>query len=373
MSPMVIHTADLLARTGACALLLLLAGVTARDQGRRPAGWLGAAFALGSAAFAFCSFAGFHNHPRAWAAPILALAAGDNLVFWLFARALFDDGFRLRAWHAGAWGAVVGLDWLLAYGLEPAGSPLAAWIHGLLSLSALGFAVLAVAQTLATWGEDLVEPRRRIRPFVVGAAAAFITVTALVNLAQASGRPSPVLSLAQGLGLLAIVTVAAWSLLRAEDGEGLFASAQPAAPAPAPREASAPGPADAALVASLEHTLRVERIYRQEGLTIAELARRQGLPEHRLRRLINQGLGHRNFNSFLNGYRLAEAMAALADPAQAQVPILTIALDAGFGSLGPFNRAFKAETGRTPTEFRRRPDGAGEVVSISASRISKSA
>jgi AraC-like DNA-binding protein len=28
-------------------------------------------------------------------------------------------------------------------------------------------------------------------------------------------------------------------------------------------------------------------------------------------------------------------------------------MDAGFQSLGPFNRAFKAETGVTPTEFRR--------------------
>jgi AraC-like DNA-binding protein len=35
------------------------------------------------------------------------------------------------------------------------------------------------------------------------------------------------------------------------------------------------------------------------------------------------------------------------------VPILTIAMDAGFQSLGPFNRAFKADTGLTPTEFRR--------------------
>jgi AraC-like DNA-binding protein len=43
----------------------------------------------------------------------------------------------------------------------------------------------------------------------------------------------------------------------------------------------------------------------------------------------------------------------VADPAQAEVPILTIALDAGFNSLGPFNRAFKAETGMTPREFRR--------------------
>jgi len=37
------------------------------------------------------------------------------------------------------------------------------------------------------------------------------------------------------------------------------------------------------------------------------------------------------------------------------VPVLTLALDAGFNSLGPFNRAFKAATGLTPSEFRRRP------------------
>jgi len=33
--------------------------------------------------------------------------------------------------------------------------------------------------------------------------------------------------------------------------------------------------------------------------------------------------------------------------------VLTIAMDAGFQSIGPFNRAFKAEIGLTPTEFRR--------------------
>jgi AraC-like DNA-binding protein len=38
---------------------------------------------------------------------------------------------------------------------------------------------------------------------------------------------------------------------------------------------------------------------------------------------------------------------------QRDVPVLTIALDAGFQSIGPFNRAFKADTGLTPTEFRR--------------------
>jgi AraC-like DNA-binding protein len=83
------------------------------------------------------------------------------------------------------------------------------------------------------------------------------------------------------------------------------------------------------------------------------LAARLGIPEYRLRRLINQRLGHRNFTSYVNGKPLAEVTAALADPSQARVPILTIALDAGFQSLGPFNRAFKAHTGVTPSEFRR--------------------
>jgi len=48
-----------------------------------------------------------------------------------------------------------------------------------------------------------------------------------------------------------------------------------------------------------------------------------------------------------------ELFAILADPTQAEVPVITIAMDAGFQSLGPFNRAFKAVTGVTPTEYRR--------------------
>jgi AraC-like DNA-binding protein len=35
------------------------------------------------------------------------------------------------------------------------------------------------------------------------------------------------------------------------------------------------------------------------------------------------------------------------------VPVLTIAMDAGFQSIGPFNRAFRAQTAMTPTEYRR--------------------
>jgi AraC-like DNA-binding protein len=125
--------------------------------------------------------------------------------------------------------------------------------------------------------------------------------------------------------------------------------------------------------------MTAERAHRQDGLTIGTLAQQLGLPEYRLRRLINQALGYRNFNSFVNHYRIAEVKAALADPRQSEVPVLTIALDAGFSSLGPFNRAFKAETGMTPSEYRRLTAGkaadAGidQPISKSAGPISNSA
>lgn len=96
------------------------------------------------------------------------------------------------------------------------------------------------------------------------------------------------------------------------------------------------------------------------GRPIAAPAGKLGVPKYRLRRLINQRLGHRNFSAFLNGYRLDEVMAALVDASKADVTILTIALDAGFQSIGPFNRAFKARTGVTPSDYRRSKAPAAE-------------
>jgi len=128
-----------------------------------------------------------------------------------------------------------------------------------------------------------------------------------------------------------------------------FAAQAPVLPMdPAPTD-----PAEERLAQALEHTMTVERAYRAEDMSLASLATRLDVPEYRLRRLINQRLGYRNFNAYINGFRLDAVRAALLDPARRELPVLTLALDAGFQSIGPFNRAFKAATGRTPTEFRK--------------------
>ena len=95
--------------------------------------------------------------------------------------------------------------------------------------------------------------------------------------------------------------------------------------------------------------LTEQHAYRREGLTLAMLAETVGLGEAALRSLINQELGYRNFNDFLHHYRLQEAAARLTSQ---DLPILSIALECGYGSIGPFNRAFRQRFGMTPTEYR---------------------
>jgi len=352
-------------RGGTVALLLLVAGMLGRDYGQLSSARLGALFALGSAAYTICSAAGMQGQPHIWAFPLLAISAGNNVVFWLFASALFDDDFRLRPWHGTLWLLLVGLG--LAECLAGGSSALGIG----LTLSSLAFAGLAIARSLSSWRVDLVEGRRRLRLFIVGASSLYIATTALSQL-LAGPHAAPGASLVGAVALLAIAGTVAWTLLRATGGQSLFlpiTAAAAASPPPAP----SPELVDSGLLTSLERLMTVDRVYRQDGLTIGTLAQRLDLPEYRLRRLINQGLGHRNFNSFLNHYRIEDAKLALADPNQATVPVLTIAMDAGFSSLGPFNRAFKGETGRTPSEYRRLNAAIGEPIPNSASPISNPA
>lgn len=107
-------------------------------------------------------------------------------------------------------------------------------------------------------------------------------------------------------------------------------------------------------LARLRSALSDGFVYRDPALTIGVLARRLRLPEYRLRALIHERLGYRNFNALLHDYRIREVSAALADPRQKHVPILTLALSAGYNSINPFNRAFREATGATPSAFRIR-------------------
>ena len=81
--------------------------------------------------------------------------------------------------------------------------------------------------------------------------------------------------------------------------------------------------------------------YRRENLTLKILAKEMSLPEYRIRAVINKELNYRNFNEFINAYRILEAAQRLID--EPETPISNIALDVGYRSLSSFNRDFRKE------------------------------
>lgn len=105
------------------------------------------------------------------------------------------------------------------------------------------------------------------------------------------------------------------------------------------------------LIPRLEAAMH-QGIWQREGLTIGALADELKTPEHQLRTTINGDLGYRNFSTYINGHRITAAQAMLRAPENTNKAILEIAYDCGFASLGPFNRAFRAQTGQSPREYR---------------------
>lgn len=108
---------------------------------------------------------------------------------------------------------------------------------------------------------------------------------------------------------------------------------------------------DRRLADAILRLLEDEQVYREPELRVADLATRLGTVDYRVSRTITQVLAEENFNRLVNRYRIAHACRLLADPAT-DGTVLDICLASGFASLGPFNRAFKAATGCTPSAYR---------------------
>ncbi|WP_299042856.1 helix-turn-helix domain-containing protein [uncultured Tateyamaria sp.] len=269
---------------------------------------------------------------------LLLLTALTPVAMTWFIVSIFLDGPTWRWPWIGAGLVASGLFYveLMSPGTLPVCSTVAVALYGAL-----------VVLSLWTARDDLVECRCRARPaFAVAIAGLAFVLTG----AQAVGllqQGSLVLALLQSSGAFVVcVAFAIWllrpdaSLWPGETGE-----------TPAPAMSGGEGP-DTALIGRITAAMSAG-IWREEGLTIGALAARLAVPEHRLRRAINRGLGHRNFSSFINRARIDAACDMLRDPAHMHTTMLEIAYEVGFASMGPFNRAFRAEMECSPTEFRR--------------------
>jgi AraC-like DNA-binding protein len=105
----------------------------------------------------------------------------------------------------------------------------------------------------------------------------------------------------------------------------------------------------------IEAIMLEDKLYRNPGLTLNELAQKVGTNRHSLSRVINEGLGM-NFNDFVNSYRVDEFKVLALDENYQNHTLLAIALIVGFNSKSAFNRSFKKLEQCTPREFLKRTE-----------------
>ena len=147
-----------------------------------------------------------------WHAPLIALSTGDAVVLWLFTRALLDDAFVPRWWHALIWAAVSAYSFVSCLWIAPV-------VHGrpaiiAVNLLALCFIVLALAQTITSWSADLVERRRNLRVFIVSAAALYGGVNALLQISIWGRDTAAIANVANAAVLAGIVAAICYAMMQ---------------------------------------------------------------------------------------------------------------------------------------------------------------
>ena len=329
--------------------LLPLFVVTLRDFRHVLVGQLFLFFIAGSAAFLIHPLM-----PSEWRWITADLQTAIPGLFWLLCHLIFAPRLCL----VSVWGAMALYSFLAPALARLFVTPGDTWTLSVFFGWRLGqlFEYVVVLHGLSLvvryWQNDLVEARRKARLaflLIVGGAVAVATVCLNFGLYHEYSR-----------GVIAGLAAFATLVCLVKSREGiltLVASDQPAHSADslsignsAPNvQESWPTQQDQD-VQTLERTMAAG-FYRTEKLTLKKLSEATDIPEYRLRKVINQALGYRNFNDYINQLRVAEASERLRN--EPETPILNISLDVGYRTLSSFNRAFRDIRNRTPTEFRQ--------------------
>ncbi|NDV65028.1 AraC family transcriptional regulator [Bacteroides sp. 224] len=109
---------------------------------------------------------------------------------------------------------------------------------------------------------------------------------------------------------------------------------------------------DKELVAEVRNLMTNHKLYKDPELSLNSLADRMNVPRNRLSRAINDVTG-KNFSTYVNGFRLKEAVRVLSEPRISPRFVLGFYKEAGFTSKSTFYKTFKEVIGVSPAEFKK--------------------
>lgn len=267
--------------------------------------------------------------------------------FWILALHFFNEPFQLKTWH---W--VVLLLKLFVHFLFKIpqlkmfnenlfledGLLLSSLLTAMFSALLVGHGVF---KAMKDYSDDLVEWRRSLRVLFTIVGGLSILAVILSRLIFRGPYLQGIFEHASVMISVIAIFLFGMSILRI----------RPDFSFDDPDKGEADDNMDLELKKSVLDRMELEKEYRDEGLTIRILAVRLGVLEYKLRRLININMQFKNFNDFLNRYRIQEVSKRLLS--EPEVPITRLAMDAGFRSLGTFNRAFRQLLGMSPSEYKK--------------------
>lgn len=102
----------------------------------------------------------------------------------------------------------------------------------------------------------------------------------------------------------------------------------------------------------VKQVLEAEQSYLKRDLSLANIAEQTNESSHRISQTLSAHVG-KNFNDYINTYRIDHAKKLLVDPAFDHYKIEAIAIDSGFNNKVTFYKAFTKVTGTTPSSYRK--------------------
>ena len=100
----------------------------------------------------------------------------------------------------------------------------------------------------------------------------------------------------------------------------------------------------------IQNAMENEKLYLNPELTMSDLADHLNTHNSLISNVINAGF-QKNFNDFVNGFRVEIFKEKIINPKLRHLTLLAIAFDCGFNSKSTFNRAVKKATDKMPSEF----------------------
>jgi AraC-like DNA-binding protein len=111
---------------------------------------------------------------------------------------------------------------------------------------------------------------------------------------------------------------------------------------------------------ALTKAIETDRLFLDPELTVDKVGQHTQLSPKLISAVLNQHL-RKNFNSFINEYRVDEVKRRLLNPAYEHLTLTGIAFDCGFNSQATFQRAFKQLTGISPGEYASQQKNSSQI------------